>query len=154
MFVVAASAFGFQTPEVPQTPKISMRELSNAFEGVTTHVSRAVVKIEVSSYGVRNSGSSNVSLVTRQRGSGSGIVVDPTGFIITNSHVVEGALHVNVIFPRSALPAAGAKMPAAVEAKVIGVDHDSDLALLKVDRKALPFLHLADSDTVHQGQLV
>lgn len=156
LFWLASWAFAFQTPAPAPVPvrKPTMRELSDALEIVTTRVSRSVVKIEVSGYGVtHNSGSGNASLITRQTGTGSGFIIDPEGYVVTNFHVVEGALHVKVVFPRNLMPFSG-KPTSTLEAKIVGVDRDSDLALLKVNTKALPALRLADSDILRAGQLV
>lgn len=74
---------------------------------------------------------------------GSGIVIDPKGYVVTNNHVVEDASEIIVSL-------AGDKMD--LKAKVIGTDPRTDLALLKVDPpKDLPAAEWADSDTVEVG---
>ncbi|MCX7938059.1 MAG: trypsin-like peptidase domain-containing protein [Thermoflexales bacterium] len=77
-------------------------------------------------------------------GNGSGFVIDPDGYIVTNNHVVEGAESIDVTF------ADGERL----RARLIGRDPYSDLALLKVERSGLPYLELADSDQVRVGQRV
>lgn len=77
-------------------------------------------------------------------GNGSGFVIDPEGYIVTNNHVVEGAERIDVTF------ADGER----VRAELVGRDPYSDLALLKVPRTGLPYLELADSDEVRVGQRV
>ncbi len=81
---------------------------------------------------------------SRGQGNGSGFVIAPDGYIVTNNHVVEGASRVNVIF------ADGTRM----RARIIGTDRYSDLALLRVNRTNLPYVELADSDEVKVGQRV
>ena len=80
----------------------------------------------------------------RQRALGSGVVISPDGYIVTNHHVVDGAEQITVEFTdRRAIPA-----------KLIGTDQSSDLAVLKVDAKDLPVLTLGDSDKVRVGDVV
>lgn len=79
-------------------------------------------------------------------GSGSGFVIDKEGHIVTNYHVVEGALELQVWFP------SGVK----TRGEVIGTDKDSDLAIVKVevDEKFLHPLPLGDSNDLEVGQIV
>ncbi|HWW76572.1 MAG TPA: DegQ family serine endoprotease [Pyrinomonadaceae bacterium] len=81
---------------------------------------------------------------TRQRALGSGVVISPDGYIVTNHHVVDGAEQITVEFTdRRTFPA-----------KLVGSDQPSDLAVLKVDAKDLPVLTLGDSDKVRVGDVV
>lgn len=75
---------------------------------------------------------------------GSGFVISSDGFIVTNNHVVENASDIQVTFTD------GLKL----EAKLIAFDTETDLALLKVDSKNLPFLEFGDSDTAKVGNWV
>jgi Do/DeqQ family serine protease len=75
---------------------------------------------------------------------GSGVVVSEDGYILTNHHVIDGAEKIEVEF-------AGGKV---LEAKVVGSDKPTDLALLKVNASGLHPLPLADSDTVQVGDVV
>lgn len=79
-----------------------------------------------------------------QYGQGSGFVYDTQGHIVTNAHVVESANQIDVTFPSGL----------TLEAEVVGVASDSDLAVLKVDPTLVPAgpLALADSDLVQVGQ--
>jgi serine protease Do len=103
---------------------------------------------------------SGAPLVTEQRGAGSGVILDPTGYIVTNAHVVAGAARVQVGLPVSieATPAHRSIVRprgTLVGAQVVGIDRETDLAVLKVQgERALPFLRLADSDELRPGQLV
>ncbi|MDD7804890.1 MAG: DegQ family serine endoprotease [Endozoicomonas sp. (ex Botrylloides leachii)] len=76
---------------------------------------------------------------------GSGFIISPDGYILTNSHVVDGADEIIVkLSNRRELPA-----------KIIGLDKRSDLALLKIDTKEkLPVVKLGDSSSVKPGQWV
>jgi serine protease DegQ len=79
-----------------------------------------------------------------QMGLGSGVIVSPDGYILTNNHVVEGADEIEVTLndSRHAL------------AKVIGTDPDTDLAVLKIDLDKLPTVVLGNSDTLQVGDQV
>jgi serine protease Do len=81
----------------------------------------------------------------RQQGLGSGVIISDDGYIITNNHVVEGADEVKVGFADE-LP--------RIDAKVIGTDPQTDLAVIKVDRKNLPAITVTDSDKIDVGDVV
>ena len=80
----------------------------------------------------------------RQQGLGSGFVVDPNGYILTNNHVVEGADEVKVELADDR----------EFEAKVVGTDPPTDLALLKIEADELQALELGDSDALEVGDWV
>jgi Do/DeqQ family serine protease len=82
--------------------------------------------------------------VPRQSGLGSGIVATPDGYILTNNHVIEGADRVQVEFTDRR----------TFEAKVIGTDPASDLALLKIEANNLKTLPMGDSSRVKVGDVV
>jgi serine protease Do len=76
---------------------------------------------------------------------GSGFIIDPGGFIVTNNHVIENSDQITVTFND------GTTLPA----KVVGRDEKTDLALLKVNpKKPLPATHFGDSDTARIGDWV
>ena len=80
-----------------------------------------------------------------QRALGSGFVIDPAGYIVTNNHVVDGARDVSVTL------SGGDKY----KAKVVGRDSKTDLALLKIDAgHDLPYVAFGDSDQEHEGDWV
>lgn len=77
-----------------------LRQISGALEDVVAKVSPAVVQIQASGLGpVENN--DGVALIVRQHAIGSGVIVDPDGFIITNAHVIEGAQRIRVVLPQS-----------------------------------------------------
>lgn len=76
-------------------------------------------------------------------GSGSGIIFDPNGYIVTNNHVIEGAVKVTVKL-------SGGKI---LNASVVGVDPRSDLAVIKIDTQNLPTAKFGDSSKVKVGDL-
>jgi len=75
---------------------------------------------------------------------GSGVIVSSDGTILTNAHVVDGADRVTVLRNDNK----------SYEAKVVGVDKPSDLAVLKIEEQNLPFLNLGNSDGVRVGDIV
>src|SRR4051812_34236249 len=79
-----------------------------------------------------------------QRGIGSGVIVSADGTILTNNHVVEGAEKITV----------QTNDDKTFEAKVVGTDKPSDLAVLKIEGQNLPFLTLGNSDNVRVGDIV
>jgi Do/DeqQ family serine protease len=79
-----------------------------------------------------------------QQGSGSGVIISDDGYIITNNHVVDGADEVTVVMNDKK----------NMTAKVIGKDAATDLAILKVEEKNLPYLSFGNSDDVRLGQWV
>jgi S1-C subfamily serine protease len=86
---------------------------------------------------------------------GTGFAVGDGTIIVTNSHVLSGALDPkNLETLAILLPAPGKDQVQVREAKRLSVDTDSDLALLKIERPALPALKLRDSDTVREGDQV
>jgi Do/DeqQ family serine protease len=79
-----------------------------------------------------------------QRGLGSGVIVQPDGYILTNHHVIDGADQIQVQRSNGRSSAA----------KLVGSDPPSDLAVLKIDAKDLPVLSLGNSDKVRVGDVV
>ncbi len=133
----------------------SLTDLSASFENLVRTVTPAVVQIEVSGVApVEPVG----NVAARQVASGSGVIVDPGGYIVTNAHVIEGAQRIEVILSRpsndgqfrSIIRPMGERLPA----RLVGLDRETDLAVLQIRRSGLPSLQLADSDELRQGELV
>lgn len=76
--------------------------------------------------------------------SGSGVIISSDGYIVTNNHVVEGATKIDISLDNNK----------RYEATVIGTDPTTDLALLKIDAKGLPFVKFGDSDDTKIGEWV
>jgi Do/DeqQ family serine protease len=79
-----------------------------------------------------------------QRGAGSGVIVSADGYILTNHHVIDGAEKIRVELNDNR----------TLDAKVVGSDQPSDLAVLKIEVGSLPYLQLGDSDRVRVGDIV
>ena len=83
----------------------------------------------------------NVPHEQREQGLGSGVIVSPDGYIVTNNHVVEGATDVLVTLSDKR----------ELKARVIGTDPKTDIAVLKIDASDLPSMVFADSSKVQIG---
>jgi serine protease Do len=133
-------------------------QLNSALEALAGKASQGVVQILVTGYGaVEENSRTDTAFIARQRAIGSGVIVDPSGYVITNAHVVEGARRIRVVLPVPASESAVLEPEGKrriLEAKLIGSHQETDLALLKVDAKDLPALPLETSRRVRQGQLV
>jgi serine protease Do len=144
-------------PDESASASAALLQINNAMEGLAAKVSPAVVQILVTGYGpIHEENRTQTALIVRQHAVGSGVIVDPTGYIITNNHVVEGAQRIRVALP---LPTDNGRSVAAgkrrvLEARLIGVHKDTDLALLKIDEKDLPTLPLLSQQRPRVGQLV
>ncbi len=79
-----------------------------------------------------------------QKALGSGVIVSPDGYIMTNNHVIEDADKVEVMLSDER----------TLKAKVVGADPKTDVAVLKIDATNLPTLELGNSDTVEVGDIV
>jgi serine protease Do len=79
-----------------------------------------------------------------QQGMGSGFIVDPSGVVLTNAHVVEGADEVRVKLPDKR----------EFKGKVAGIDHATDVAVVKIDAKALPAVKIGDPSKLRVGEWV
>ena len=81
---------------------------------------------------------------SRMHGMGSGVIVTPDGYILTNAHVVKDADEITVKLSDKR----------SVAAKVVGIDPNSDIAVIKIDAKNLPAATFGDSDKIRVGSLV
>jgi serine protease Do len=159
LLLAGAVAAGMAVPGQSRPPA-SLPDLSVSFQTLARRVNASVVKVVAVGYRVlEEEESDQPGLSAKQQSSGSGIIIDPAGYIVTNAHVVLGAQRVNITIPPPPEPietrrAAGQRAGRTVRADIIGLDMESDVALLKVNVQDLPALRLADSDIVEQGQIV
>ena len=82
--------------------------------------------------------------IPAQTGSGSGVILSEDGYIVTNQHVIAGADNITVTLANGRV----------YNATMVGADEKTDLAVLKIDARNLPFLLYANSDAVEAGQWV
>jgi len=89
-------------------------------------------------------GNGGPRMIPEQRASGSGVIISEDGYIVTNNHVVEGADEISITLPNKR----------SYTATVVGTDPSTDLAVVKIDAKGLPFLVYGNSDEAKLGQWV
>ncbi len=147
----------------------SLVALDNAVESVAARVTPAVVNVAVTSRGSEESQRASAEDQQQQglppgfsqffggqmpqrqpqseqveHGIGSGIIISPDGYIVTNNHVIDGAIQIRVTLHDRRI----------LNAKLVGADKLTDLAVIKVDAKDLPSIAWGDSSKLHPGQTV
>ena len=171
-------AAGVNATPIDDSSVAALTALDRAMEAVAAHVEPAVVNVQVTSKGSeketaqegqqqqlppglaqffgpngpfgglgQGQGQGRRSQQQQQpleHGVGSGIIISPDGYIVTNNHVVDGAVNVKVTMNDRRV----------MDAKVIGVDKLTDLAVIKIDGHDLPYLQWGDSSTLKPGQTV
>jgi len=114
--------------------------LSDAFARIVARVEKAVVfisaEIETESFFFGK---------TIQESSGSGVIVSPDGHILTNNHVVEGAVRLKVTLP-------GVLQP--FEARIVGTDPLTDLAVIDIEGEGFPVVPFGNASVLRPGNLV
>ncbi len=158
VLLASASPIGAQKP--PASPLDALAQLNDAIDALTKKVWPSVVQIMVTGYGTRedDSGTDTSAVLSRQRSVGSGFVIDPDGYIMTNAHVVRGAQRVEVVLPADnadgSLTTALSGRTYTIAAHIVGIATELDLAVLKVDGMKLKALPLATYSQVRQGETV
>lgn len=131
-----ASGNGHSVETIPPTEDTELLDAySHAVVSVTERVGPAVVSI-----GVKK----NASPRAGGEGAGSGVIIAPDGFVLTNNHVVAQAQEIQV----------GLTDGNIYPARIVGTDPASDLAVVRVVAGGLPSAELGDSDSLRVGQLV
>ncbi len=158
--VALASPARAQRAAAPRPPD-PLTGLNDAVDALTKKVWPSVVQILVTSYGPTSESAragDATAIIGRQRAIGSGFVIDPDGYILTNAHVVNGAHRVQVVLPEDnadgSLSQALSGRSYTLAARIVGITAELDLAVLKVDGLKLPALPLATYTQVRQGELV
>ncbi len=139
----------------------ALHQLNDSVEALVQRVSPSVVQILVSGYtSTEDTAQGQMSVVVgKQRTIGSGVIVDPEGYIVTNAHVVKGAEKIEVIVPA---PAAARGAPDAIEpdreqtyeARIVGIAHQLDLAVIKIEGHKLPAIPIHKTVLPRQGEMV
>jgi len=145
----------------PSPAPASLVSMSRQMRDLVDRVSPTVVQIAavaVAPVGGGRTASGNGFVGVERRG-GSGVIVSKDGYIVTNAHVVESARSLDVYLPRPAAPDNPGRsivhpVRQRVVATVVGVDLETDLAVLKVPETTLPALDFGDSDQLGEGDLV
>ncbi len=160
MFVAAFSAGSF-AQVTPDQVKITPEQLSSSFAEIVKNVGSAVVSIDTK--GKIPAGPTGKPDATGDESEdildffqrqlprrpvysvGSGFIVDKSGFIVTNAHVIDDATRITVKLD------SGEEFPATI----VGADLETDIAVLKIDaKKDLPFIRFGDSDKAQVGDWV
>src|SRR5262245_25084900 len=144
-----------KTAAPPATSELD--RLNADLEALSRRVSPAVVEVFVTSL-VPARDQATGGLLVPQRASGSGVLVDPGGYIITNAHVIRAArrIQVQLAEPRPAGPGHSIVRPSGPrkEAVMVGRDLESDIAVIRIEGSNLPHLSFGDSEQLRQGQVV
>ncbi len=160
--IAGASALGWTSltamPFISEQPQVSAElvqpavDLSNAFINISEAVTPAVVRIEVERpRPTARQGQPRNPLeeffgpdTSPQVGGGSGFIVSPDGYILTNDHVVSGATRLTVSLPDRR----------QYRAEVVGTDPTTDVAVIKIEDRNLPTLSFGSSEDVRVGEWV
>jgi serine protease Do len=149
-----------------KNPLEVLDQFSESVQALSARVAPSVVQISVTRYGPQaESVEGRIGAVLgRQQSVGSGAIIDPDGYIITNAHVVADAQRIRVtLIPQNAasnksdqsITAALAQPFApAKDAVLVGVFKELDVALIKISATGLPALTFADYKKLRQGQVV
>src|ERR1019366_10469900 len=143
-------------------PPDALHQLNDSIEALVQRVSPSVVQILVTGYGPAEDSNRKQAndVIGRRQAVGSGVIVDPEGYIVTNAHVVNGAEKIEVIVPPR--PAASAPLDASLDtqgksylARIVGTTQEVDLAVIKIEAHALPAVSISGSvRPARQGEMV
>jgi len=160
LILLFTSLAGGQTSQ-PARPSDALHQLNDSVEALVRRVSPSIVQIQVMGYGsTEDVDRGQTSLVVgKQRTIGSGVIVDPDGYVITNAHVVKGAEKIQVIVPppalvENALDTAPPVREQTYDARVVGVARQLDLAVIKIEAHKLPAITIHSSLRARQGEMV
>lgn len=137
----------------------SLHQFNGAIRKLVRQVTPSVVEVMAAGYAPVDTGRGNTSLlVGMQQKIGSGVIVDPDGYIVTNAHVIRGAQHVRVSVRSASTPESSEESTGSalrmIEARIVGADDDIDLAVLKIEATGLPAIRLGDYRNLRQGDVV
>lgn len=136
------------TSDAPQSHTLNLKTpaLGNISEARMTPAVVAAQKVGPAVVGITNKAVVRDWFTNRselvEKGTGSGVIIDAKGYIVTNNHVIEGAKEIVVSFADGT----------TTEGKIVGSDPATDLAVVKVDAKNLPVAELGDSDACIVGE--
>ena len=159
--LVACTALSIPLPAAAQKSVASaaLGDFSRSLQELSQRVSASVVQIFVTGYAPPDGDERGTGQPVVERSSGSGVILDPDGYIVTNAHVVAHATRLEVELPLSATGedrgrSIVSRRGRTVGAQIVAIDRETDIAVIKVDAKALPVLPFGDSDALRPGNLV
>ena len=134
-----------------------LRQISTALERLSGQIHPSVVQVVTQRYELGQG--TRGRAMSRRQGTGSGVFVDSTGYIVTNAHVIEGAYRVHVRLPPGQQKPPGEQSIVRPRgdlraARIVGLDRETDIAVLKVDIQKAPSLPFGNSDVLRPGHLV
>jgi serine protease Do len=159
--LVAAALLGLPAPATPRPAAPPARTaaasdiaaLDDQLEALAARVSPSVVQVLAYGYAAEPR-----ALIARSGAAGAGVLVSAEGWIVTNAHVVDAArsLRVDVQPAPSRAPGGSILGPRSrrLGARLVGLDRETDVAVLKIEASGLPALELGDSEALRQGQVV
>src|SRR5208337_4104413 len=124
---------------------------SESVQALSADVTKSVVQVLTSGFALStDKEKTDTAFLAPEHGIGSGVILSPDGYIVTNGHVVQGARKIRVRLQglERHPTATSSEVLGPIEAKLVGVDRQTDLAVLKIDMTGLPALQLADSDAL------
>ncbi len=169
---LAAVVFSGITPAYCQHPvggaqATALDQFSDSVQSLSARVAPAVVQIQSTHYSPREEsvGGRLTLVVGKEQSIGSGIITTPDGYILTNAHVVAGAERIRVTLVETSTAEPGSAdtqisgalaqpFAQSLEAKLVGVFQEMDLALIKISATGLHVLPFADYEKLRQGQVV
>jgi serine protease Do len=146
--------------QTPTSATPALADLSRSQQELARKVSPSVVQIFVTGYASPDEEDRAASGEPQlERSSGSGVIVDADGYIVTNAHVVENATRIEVELPLDAPSGARGRSilkrrGRTVGAQIVAIDDETDIAVVKVEARGLSALTFGDSDSLRSGQLV
>lgn len=146
-------------PTVDAPAPETLAQLSAEAQALAQHVRDAVVQVKVRRVGGLRQSRGGRTQLSEKRSSGSGFFVDAEGYIVTNAHVVAGATTVQVQRASPPPPPPSEKSilrprGSLLDAEVVGIDTETDVAVLEVEGSGYPTLEFGNSDRLRRGQVV
>ena len=160
-YLLSPGTVAGQAPRNARPPD-ALHQLNDSIEALVQRVSPSVVQVLVTGYGSTEDSNRKQTneVIGRRQAAGSGVIVDPEGYIVTNAHVVNGAEKIEVIVPPrlevgAPLDVAQNTQGKSYQARIVGVAQEIDLALIKIEAHALPALSIHGSmPPPRQGEMV
>lgn len=147
-----------QFPATARAQRDTLAAFNDELQQVAAKVAPAVVQIDyigLPSSDAESGDSSEGTELRLQRFTGSGVIVDSSGYVLTNAHIVRGATKLTVTLDKRALPSPESQTSREViPARLIGEFEEADLAVLKIDMEGLPAVSFSRTGPLKQGQLV